>query len=251
MNADIKPSWLRMNLNKLQILLRKRNYPDAVVRNIIHTVVDQRKVLRSKRIKNKVAYRLWDELLTPARAELNILRVMRSKLNKNGPASQDREKLSALQEYEAVISSTVYKLRKVQADGEYTPHQFVSFIYKETGRTIPNNGEHWSDYVSTKDRTRVHELFSKLPDPPRGRRKNPFERRVAPVVHERVRAELVRRMNDETERLEQELNMTKDTFERERLEGLLNQVYRAQSKLDALPLNIALPTTWHGLLDMV
>lgn len=250
MNTDIKPSWLRMNLNKLQALLRKREYPEDIIRRIIHDVVDQRKTLRSKRIKNSVAYRLWDELLTPARAELNILRVMRHQLGKGLLTQQDREKMYALQEYEAVISSTVYKLRKVQSEGEHTPRQFVYFIEKETGRTIPNNGDHWSDFVSTKDKARVRDLFGKLPDPKRGKRKNPFERKVAPVVHERARAELIRHMNDETDRLEQELGMTKDTFEKERLEAALNKVYRAQSKLDTLPVNIPLPSTWHGLLDM-
>lgn len=250
MKTDIKPSWLRMNLNKLQVLLRKREYPDALVREIIHNVVDQRKALRSKRIKNSMAYRLWDELLTPARAELNILRVMRHQLSKNLHTQQDREKLYALQEYETVISSTVYKLRRVQSAGEYTPSQFVAFIRKENGRIIPNNGDHWSDFVSTKDKARVRDLFAKLPDPKRGKRKNPFERKVAPVVHERARAELIRHMNDETERLEQELGMTKDTFEKERLEAALNKVYQAQSKLHTLPVNIPLPTTWHGLLDM-
>jgi hypothetical protein len=138
----------------------------------------------------------------------------------------------------------------VQSQGEHTPRQFISFIAKETGRIIPNNGDHWSDFVSSKDKARVRDLFGKLPDPKRGKRKNPFERKVAPVVHERARAELIRLMNDEVERINQVLDMKQDKAETERLEARLSKVYQAQNKLDTLPTNIPLPSTWHGLLDM-
>lgn len=250
MNTDIKPSWLRMSLNKLHALLRKREYPEDIIRRIINDVVDQRKHLRSKRIKNAVAYRLWDELLTPARSEINIVRVMKHHLGKNLHTQQDKEKMYALQEYETLIGSTVYKLRKVQTAGEYTPRQFVNFIRKETGRTIPNNGDHWTDYVSPKDKERVRTLFANLPDPKRGKRKNPFERKVAPVVYERNRAELIKHMNEEADKVHQELDMTRDEAEIARLEALLSQVQRAQNNLHTMPANIPLPSTWHGLLDM-
>lgn len=263
MNTDIKPSWLRMSMNKLHALLRKREYPEPLIRDIIKTVVAERNTVRAKRIKNAVAYKLWDELLTPARTELGILRVMKYTLSKpvmDNPdialSEQDERKLSALQSYSDVVSETVNKLRKVQNAGEHTPHQFINFIRKEKGRVIPNRGEHWSDFVSASDKERIRGLFANMPDPVRGRRKVPFERKIAPVAYERAYSALVARINDETLRTEQELGMVekvaleqrRNPFELEELEAHLRKLQEAQVLLDLHKKNTPLPATWHGLL---
>lgn len=263
MKADIKPSWLRMSMAKLHALLRKREYPEPLILDIVNTVRAERNTVRAKRIKNAVAYKLWDELLTPARTELGILRVMKHTLSKpvvDNPdialSEQDERKLVALQDYIDVVSDTVSKLRKVQSAGEHTPHQFIDFIRKEKGRVIPNRGEHWSDYVSVRDKNRICGLFTNLPDPSRGRRKVPFERKIAPLVYERAYSAMVARINDEILRTEQELEMLekvareqhRNPFELEEMEAHLRKLYEANVLLDTHKRNTPLPATWHGLL---
>lgn len=263
MHTDIKPSWLRMSLNNLHALLRKREYPEPIIRDIIKTVAEKRSTVRAKRIKNTVAYKLWDELLTPARTELGILRVMKNTLTRpmvENPnivlCTQDEHKLQVVQSYIDVIADTVHKLRKVQSAGEHTPHQFIEFIRKETGRVIPNRGEHWSDFVSEKDKRRIRIMFANSPDPRAGRKKIPFERKIAPAAYDRARFALVDRINDEIQRTEQELEMVekmakeqrRNPFELDELEAHLRKLYEAQTLLDLHKRNTPLPATWHGLL---
>lgn len=251
MNDLLKPYWLTMNESRLVSHLRHLDYPEPHIRNIVTAYREHKANRRIKRIKQTMTHQLWDFILQAARAELGVVRTMKSQLRRDQfPSAAVNAKLGALEAYEAVIVDTVAKLRAVQKADELTPAQFVAHLYKEGKRQIPNNGTHWSDYVKLADRRRVEIMFENLPHTGRGKKKVPFERRISTEEHDKLRGKLLRTLSNELATAEQELAMVGNSFDKEDLQAKISRMQEAQYILDMLPSNAPLPPTWHGLLNM-
>jgi hypothetical protein len=136
----------------------------------------------------------------------------------------------------------------VQDSSEHTPKSFIAFLKEETGRVIPNNGEHWTDYVKASDRQRITLMFDALPPRQRGKRKTPFERRITKAAHKAQRLALVERLNTDIASAEREYEVTQDPDTHAKLNRQMDEMYRAQHVLDKLKPTAPLPTTWHGLI---
>ena len=195
MTETIKPTWLAMSPARLWQHLHDKKYPTAMVMDIVAQAQRVKSERRKARIKQTVAQQLWHELLDAARIELGIVRTLKSQTKRRvieefGHAST-QAKYDALCAYDAVITSVIERLRRAQRTGEATPSQFAKFLNDNGKGPIPNNGEHWSDFVKIKDRRDVERMFDNLPDPARGKRKTPFERRISPDEHVLKRAHLV------------------------------------------------------------
>ena len=214
MEENLQPAWLAMNAARLERHLREHKYPVPVMRDIMQAVALAKARQRKNRIKATVSHQLWDDILHAARDELGGVRTMKSQSKRHaGPAATSAgtaAKYKALCAYEDVLIAVIAKLVKLQKAGEFAPGQFVAFIKEETGRVIPNDGEHWSDYVSAKDRRHVCALFDAAPNPPRGKRKVPFERRISPDVHVIQRSFLVGQMKKAKDEIDQERSFTTD-----------------------------------------
>jgi len=156
-------------------------------------------------------------------------------------------KWDALCAYEAVITSVIEKLAKVQRNSTHTPKQFVDFIKEETGRAIPNGGMHWADYVKASDRQRITLIFDALPPPARGRAKTPFVRRMTPTARKAQAKVLSDRLAVEVAGAEREYKVTNDPDVKKELNAQIQAMYKAQFILHNQP-PAMLPPTWHGLL---
>lgn len=251
MNDLLKPYWLTMNESRLVSHLRHLEYPESHIRDVVAAHREHKAARRAKRIKQTMTHQLWDYILQAARAELGVVRTMKSQLRRDlHPSAAVEAKLTALSEYDAVIADTIAKLRVVQKADEMTPAQFVAHLYKEGKRQIPNNGTHWSDYVKLADRRRIEVLFENLPQAGRGKRKVPFERRISTEEHDKQRGKLIRILSNEQATAEQEYAMATNSFDKEEVKVKLDRLQEAQFILDMLPSNAPLPATWHGLLNM-
>lgn len=247
MDDDLKPWWLTLSEARLRNhLITKLKMPSPTAEGVIVRVKAARNARRKVRIKHTVNGGLWDSVLKPARNEVQILRVL--KAQQKAADNERPARWHALCEYEAVVVKTIEKLRNVQREGVHSPAQFVQYLRKEIGRVIPNNGEHWTDYVSTKDRRNINALFDGLPPPIRGKRKIPFERCITLAEYKEQRAKVFTQLLKEQANAEQEYDMANDSFERERLSKLLDQMQEAQYLLDQVPAKRPLPATWRGLL---
>lgn len=247
----LKPYWLTMSQARLHSHLRGLQYPEPIIRDAIKELHKAKAKQRAKRIKQTVVYKLWDYLLSPARTELGVVRTMKSQLtSKSHELTDDAPaKFKALSAYDDVLTETVATLRAVQKKDTLTPHQFAEQLRKRSQLVIPNRGEHWTDYVDATDKRRIEIMFENLPDPRRGKKKVPFERRISVEENDLKRIELTKRLVSEQEAAEQEYAMATSTVEKDRLKDLLDRMQEAQYRLDLLSSTAPVPTTWHGLLN--
>jgi hypothetical protein len=246
----LKPYWLTMSQSRLHSHLRGLKYPEPLIRGALKALHDAKSTQRAKRIKQTVVYKLWDYLLSPARTELGVVRTMKSQLTSKSHELMDEApaKFKALCAYDDVLTETIATLRAVQKKDKLTPHQFAEQLRKRSQLVIPNRGEHWTDYVDALDKRRVEIMFENLPDPRRGKKKVPFERRISVEENDLKRIELTKRLVAEQEAAEQEYSMATSTLEKDRLKDLLDRMQEAQYRLDLLSNNAPIPATWHGLL---
>lgn len=252
MQPTIKPSYLAMSDHRLHAYLTHRKFPPAIVNETVRRAAEIKAQRRAKRIKTSVHDNLWRDLLNPARDELGVVRTMKGQAKRQldaefgNPATE--AKLNALTHYDTVIAKTIEFLRKVQTASQHTPLQFAEELKREGRMPTTGRGDHWTDYVKPKDRKAVLDLFEKAPDPARGKKKTPFERRISTQEHARLKEAMWSRLRNEQELAQQEYDMVSDPFELERLTALLDDMQEAAYRLDALPKTAPIPATWHGLL---
>jgi len=254
MEENLQPAWLVMNTARLERHLREHKYPVPVMQDIMHAVRLAKARQRRQRIKATVSHQLWDDILHAARDEVGVVRTMKSQSKRHaGPTASSAgtmTKYKALCAYEDVLVEVVAKLVKLQKAGEFAPGQFVAFIKEETGRDIPNNGAHWSDYVSAKDKRHVCALFDAVPDPIRGKRKVPFERRVSREEHIIKRASLVGQMKKAQDDLDMERKVTTNPELVAALDVREMDLQRAYIALDTLKPNKPIPARWQSLCNL-
>lgn len=249
MHEDIKEWWLTMSRRQLVDHLHDRmQYPAPIVNSIVSRVDDIKEARRAAKIKATQAAKLWGNLIDPARAELGIIRTLKSQL-KNVEPFDDR-KWDALCQYEVQVVKMCEKLRKVERGTAMTPVQFVNHLRKEGKRVPPNNGEHWVDWVRIEDRAAITHLFNGLRPSARGKTKVPFARQIPRKQHTEHLKALRARLVSEQTNAEQEYDMAADPAQRKELDALIQSMHEAQYILDNLNRNVPLPNTWQGVINL-
>jgi hypothetical protein len=109
---------------------------------------------------------------------------------------------------------------------------------------LPNNGEHWTDWVPDKIKTRIALIFEALPHKTRAKRKVPFQRLTTPEQNAKARDKLLARTRKEIETLErkQEMNPT------EVGQATLGRMRDALKIIARLTDTEHIPATWSGVL---
>jgi hypothetical protein len=165
---------MRMSEERLRKHLHKKETPPAIVNDIVEIVLRQREQLRTERIKKTVHKKLWDEILQPLRKEIKLVTAsLLYSPSTNNPTLDDQPRKDALTGYQMVLVKLRDKLTGWAQDGLYTPHQMAA------DKCIPNNGEHWTDWVPDHIQAAVEDEFAKITYTPRAKRKIPFTRSSA------------------------------------------------------------------------
>ena len=254
MTDTIKRSWLALSEHKLTTLLTKKEYPIPLIKSILANVRQIKAQRKSESIRATVAYQLWDDVLAPAREELGTLRVLKTQTKKLMPDGVDNPSLQikydALCAYEVVLVKVITRLRKIQREGEVTPLQLGRALRDVNKMPTAGAGDHWTHYVQPSDRREVERMFVSYPQPPRGKKKVPFEMKIGKHVHDRQRRKIVGQLSIDQAQAEQEYEMTTDPDEQERLNKRLQDIHWASYKLDTLPRTAPLPASWEGLLNL-
>lgn len=249
MDSTIKPAWLAMSLDRLARHLTAKKYPLPLIRTIVETVRTEKAKRKSSRIKMTAAQQLWHDIINAARMELNGVRTLKSQLKRrNEDGYFNDPKHTALAAYEDVLVDVVARLRKLEKAGEYTPSQFAALLHREKGRDIPNEGEHWTDWVSDSNKKRVRDLFNATPDPVRGKKKRPFERRITQEEHTIARSYLTDQLNKAEQELNDMLAITKDPVQVSAMRAQLLDVHHAVHILDQKKRTDPLPARWQSLI---
>ena len=226
-------TYLKLSANELHNRLTERNLHPAEIERIKGEVLELKETLRVSKITRTQRKAEWDKVLQPLRYEINNAKVgMRYGGEKVSP-----ERVLAFSEYIRIMEKLIAMLDAPSKALDHTPIQ----IARDKG--LPNDGEHWTDWIPSRVKDKIALLFDAVPVVPRGKRKTPFQRTMLPDQHEKAKARLLTKTRKEMETLERKHSVAP----RDDLQGRITQMRRALKIIEALDKNEAVPATWTKL----
>ena len=225
-------AYIKLTPNALhQRLLKERIHP-AEMQAIKDEVATAKEAQRVDKITRSQRKNEWDKVLKPLRYELNNAKVGRAY------DLDDEPRVDAFDAYILVMETLLSRFAQPLAALEHTPIQLAL----EKG--LPNNGEHWTDWVPDKIKTKIAMAFEELPHKTRAKRKVPFQRLTTPEQNAKAKERLLKRTQKEIETLErkQEMHPT------EVGQATLARMRAALKIIIRLTDTEHIPATWSGVL---
>lgn len=223
------PKYIKLTLNQVMTDLSTQNIPSHTKQEIIESVRNEKKRLRSQRAQKNQHTRLWAELRQPLEYEMRLVRRMVA--YENGESLRN----AALNGYILVLGKLHDRLHRLSKDGALMP----SDVAKD--KKYPNNGVHWSDWVKREVKDAVLDLFDAIPK--QGQKvKVPFERKIPKTLHAQLKSRLRQRTEKElvNEQRKQSVDYTEGRA------STIKKIEQALAWVNASAEGEALPTTWHG-----
>ena len=227
-------TYLKLSANDLHNRLTERKLHPAEMERIKAEVADLKESLRVTRITRTQRKAEWDKVLQPLRYEINNARVG---MRYGGEKSPQAERTLAFSEYIRIMEKLVAMLDAPSKALDHTPIQ----IARDKG--LPNDGEHWTDWIPARVKDKIALLFDAVPITPRGKRKTPFQRTMLPHQHETAKVRLLTKTRKEMETLERQAGIHPTQARLEKL----TKIKRAIKIIEALDKNEAVPATWTKL----
>ena len=228
--------YMKLTENELLNRLQKRKMHTNAMQEIMRVVAEQKHELRVERGKNHQHTRMWEELMTPLKYEIKLIKGLLKY-----PASEERR--IALEAYLAVLDKLMGKMTLQQRSKDFTPYQIARAANK------PNNGAHWTDWVSPSKKLEVAELFDAIPHKAKAKKKLPFDR----VIPKALWATLHERLKVRTEKeLEQALAQQRaadigdDRDKQDKAHTKVSNITQALAWIGDMAEGEAVPVTWHG-----
>ena len=225
-------TYLKLSANEIHNRLTERKLHPAEIERIKAEVADLKESLRVTRITRTQRKAEWDKVLQPLRYEINNARVG---MRYGGEKSPQR--IAAFSEYIRIMEKLIAMLDAPSKALDHTPIQ----IARDKG--LPNDGEHWTDWIPARVKDKVSLLFDAVPVVPRGKRKTPFQRTMLPHQHETAKVRLLTKTRKEMESLERKAGIQPTDARTAKLA----QMRRAIKIIETLDKNEAVPATWTKL----
>jgi len=225
-------TYLKLKPNDLhQRLLKERLHPADMqrIKDEVTATKEAQRIDKITRTQRKIE---WDKVLKPLRYELNNVKVGRAY------DLDDAERVEAFDAYILVMVTLLSRFAQPLASLDATPIQIA------LDKGLPNNGEHWTDWIPDKIKTRIALIFEALPHKTRAKRKVPFQRLTTLEQNANARDKLLARTRKEMETLErkQEMNST------EVGQATLGRMRDALKIIAKLTDTEHIPATWSGVL---
>lgn len=194
---------------ELHNLLMKRGVPKPDAQRVRKEVAELKAKLRSEKARKRMVDELWHNVLQPIANEQRSVRSMLRYESTKYPNPQRRE---ALETYAKVLDKVRLQIRKYRYYKKRTPKQQADYMQEELGKTIPNNGEHWTDWVPEKIKAALIEAFAELRETaaPHARTKEPFQRTMTKADNHKLRYAHIATAKKELLEAQQELTMVKE-----------------------------------------
>lgn len=226
-------TYLKLSANELHNRLTERNLHPAEIERIKGEVLELKETLRVSKITRTQRKAEWDKVLQPLRYEINNAKVGM----KYGGEKVSPERVLAFSEYIRIMEKLIAMLDAPSKALDHTPIQ----IARDKG--LPNDGEHWTDWIPSRVKDKIALLFDAVPVVPRGKRKTPFQRTMLPHQHETAKVRLLTKTKREMETLmrQADINPTVKRLDK------IKQMKRAIKIIETLDNNEAVPATWTKL----
>jgi hypothetical protein len=154
-----------------------------------------------------------------------------------GENSPQAERTLAFSEYIRIMEKLVAMLDAPSKALDSTP------IQTARDKGLPNDGEHWTDWIPARVKDKISLLFDAVPVVPRGKRKTPFQRTMLPDQFNKSKTRLLTKTRKEMESLERKAGIQPTDARTAKLA----QMRRALKIIDTLDKNEAVPATWTKL----
>lgn len=217
--------------------LEKKGKRLIEIQQIIEEVQAYRKAKRSDHMKRQQHDVLWGDVIAPLDSELKSVKSMGRYISR---AYTVPERDTAIEQYQILLIKARNLLKRYWKAYELTPRRLA----KEKG--IPNNGEHWTDWVPDNQKEKITTLFDAIPRNFRAKVKKPFERTINIASSLQKRNALRKRTEKALDAAlrEHRANPTEDTQEE------IDLINKALKVLDSgkFPDDAPVPLTWHGVL---
>jgi hypothetical protein len=223
--TSLKPNALH------QRLLKERIHP-AEMQRIKDDVAQAKESQRVDKITRTQRKAEWNKLLKPLRYELNNAKVGRAY------DLDDEPRVEAFDAYILVMETLLTRFALPMRSLEDTPIQLA------LEKSLPNNGEHWTDWIPEKIKAKVTAMFEALPPKLRAKRKTPFQRLSTPEQNAKAKEKLLRRTQKEIETLERKQSITQT----ESGQATLLKMKQAMKVIIKLNDTEHIPATWAGVL---
>lgn len=188
---------------ELRAYLAKRGIRGPEAQLIREQVAEYKAGVKSMKARRRMVQELWQSVLVPLSAEQRSVRAMLRYESERYPNPQRREALTA---YAETLKKLNLKLREYRYYGEHTPKEQAAAL-KEKGKIIPNNGEHWTDWVPEKVKRAIVDAFNEIPRAAKAKVKVPFPRIITKTVNQQLRATHIQTAKRELIKAEQELGI--------------------------------------------
>jgi hypothetical protein len=242
---------MHLSPKELTNYLTSKGYPALKSREIYNTVTSQQERNKHNRRKGAATAREWERILPALRRERKVVRAMMQYTNYADREAQAK-RTEAVEAYFAVLTKLATELSAYKRD-MMSPAQVIEMLAKreDKPRKIPNEGARWVDWVPSKVRNRIEDLFDAIPQRFRAKVKRPFvvvddnfdtkklemlvtirkewvaQQRIYEAMHDKTEDYAVR-VREHIDKLERALDMTVDLDEK-------NGDY--------------VPRTWHGFFN--
>jgi hypothetical protein len=217
----------------MHLAKQKRQLHPAEITKIKNDVAAMKEAMRVDRITRANRRTEWAKVLAPLRYELNNAKVGR---NYNGDTCPHR--IEAFDAYIAVMEKLNAMLAHPAKVLEKTPIQMA------TAKNLPNNGEHWTDWIPQRIKTPISEAFMEIPHKAKAKRKIPFLRTVTPNLHAKAKKRLLSKTTKEMQTLETRILM-QPTEERQ---DQLKKMQAALKIIEAMEDGVFIPASWRGIV---
>jgi hypothetical protein len=227
-------TYLKLSANELHNRLTERKLHPAEIERIKMEVSELKETLRVSKITRTQRKAEWDKVLQPLRYEINNAKVG---MRYGGEKSPQDQRVLAFSEYIRVMEKLLAMLDAPFKALDYTPIQ----IARDKG--LPNDGEHWTDWVPARVKDKVTDLFNQIEVVPKGKRKTPFQRTMLPDQFNKAKTRLLTKTRKEMETLERQIAINAT----DQRTAKLRRIKQAIKIIEALDKNEAVPATWTKL----
>lgn len=242
--------YVGMTDREIQAALAKRGVRGIEARMIRDQVAEYKAKMRAMSARKRMAQDLWRSLMTPLSNEQRTVRGMLRYESQRYPNPERREALNA---YAETLDKLRRRLRDYRYDGRMTPRELAEYMKKEKGKTIPNNGEHWTDWVPEKVKRALIDAFMAIPRAAKARVKDPFPRTMTKADNIKLRKTHLATAKRELLEAQQELSMIRELNRNEPSEAerdaqaRVKHVQNIVNWLICLEDNELVPRTWGEL----
>lgn len=237
------PSLNRIKLANMVAAARYNKQPELLVQELWRDGLDYLAKRKSDNARRKQLENLWLVHIDPLKEERK--RVVASLAYPNHNRNNASPRRMALKAYLTVLDELLRRMKREASGKPFPDRRAMTPADYVKAKNVPNNGEHWTDFVPVRIKQRVLEMFDNVPHTPKARRKVPFERIISSELHAMRKERLVRRTEKELRHAKQELVINPDS---EEVKAKIDQIEEALQLIDKLEPHEPVPTTWQRLM---